>query len=84
MKTKTFVMGMIIGGLVSAGTYFLLPPPESAKAEVRKAESGYYLYDKNATRYIREFRLKTDPNILCVRNAFKQAVTISCVSAPKK
>jgi hypothetical protein len=29
---KTLVMGIVMGGMVSFGTYFLLPPPQSAKA----------------------------------------------------
>ena len=32
IEAKTLAMGIVMGGLVFFGTYFLLPPPQSAKA----------------------------------------------------
>ena len=32
LDAKTLVVGILMGGMVSFGTYFLLPPPQSAKA----------------------------------------------------
>jgi hypothetical protein len=32
MNVKTLVLGLLVGGMVSFGTYFFLPPPQSAKA----------------------------------------------------
>jgi hypothetical protein len=57
LEVKTLVVGILMGGMVSFGTYFLLPPPQSTSAAV--GGMGYYElrtdYDfKKAVRYIVE------------------------------
>jgi hypothetical protein len=45
MNVKTLILGIVMGGMVSFGTYFFLPPPQNANAngdcatssELRKA-----------------------------------------------
>ena len=33
IEVKTLVIGLLVGGMVSFGTYFLLPPPQDAHAK---------------------------------------------------
>jgi hypothetical protein len=32
MNVKTLILGIVMGGMVSFGTYFFLPPPQTANA----------------------------------------------------
>ena len=70
LEVKTLVMGIVMGGMVSFGTYFLLPPPDNAYANPYpdvEPQSVYRLfkYDMNHGGVV-EWRSKVDPTILCI------------------
>ena len=44
MNVKTLILGIVMGGMVSFGTYFFLPPPQDASAS-RNCATSYELSD---------------------------------------
>ena len=84
MNIKTLVIGMFIGGVISTGTYFLSPPPKEAEAREKRWFLSNYKIFSNSNHNFFEFRLKTNPNILCVFGESETAPAIFCVSSPKE
>ena len=87
MNIKTLVMGMVIGGIISTGTYFLLPPPHSVEASrhlpIKTPQSYYELNIDNVSQlFVMEWRLKNNPNILCV-SVSTGGLSLDCINSPQ-
>jgi len=83
MNKKEIVLGTLVIGLVSIGAYLFAPPPEEAAARERKWSIASYKIATDAKHNFFEFRLKSDPNILCVYGETGGG-GLFCIKSPKR